>query len=62
MRSPIPNDWANRHEALQQELRELGKRVKEIKQGTERLSRIVAAREKRLSARGLKTKRKRKGE
>jgi hypothetical protein len=61
MKDPDPGDWAKRDEALKKQLRELGKRVRAIKKGAERLSRIAEAREKRLSASGLKTRRKRKG-
>jgi len=61
-KDPDPGDSSKRHETLNKELRELGKRVRAIKKGTERLSRTAEAREKSLNARGLKTRRKRKGQ
>jgi len=61
-KDPDSGDSSQHHETLNKEMRELAKRVRAIKRGTERLSRIAEAREKSLSARGLKTRRKRKGQ
>jgi hypothetical protein len=62
MKNPDPGDQAKRHAALKEELRELGKRVRVLKKGTERLLRIAEARQKQLSPKGLKTRRKRTGQ
>ena len=61
MKNPIPDDRARRHEALRHELQELGERVRAIKKDAERLARIAEAREKRLTSKALKAKRKHKG-